>query len=295
MNTKIALLVIYNHRFDRNIKRINDLYKGKFSHVYHIMPFYDGHEKNVIPVYESSFQFQSYIAQAYQHLKQQNFTHYFIVADDMILNPCINENNLWEETGIEQDECFLTGFLILQNRTQGWPHIRNAIEYRVGIPGLEVENILPTREEARSTFKKKGLSTNPVPYNVWKNLYTKKIEKLRLWTKIIRKKPRKLDYPLVGGYSDIFLVTEPSMQNFCTYCGAFAAGGLFVELAIPTAMVLACDKIKTQKDMRLKGRALWTQEDFQILNKYNYSLNSLLNDFPKDLLFLHPIKLSKWK
>ncbi|MBR2165594.1 MAG: hypothetical protein IJ915_03500 [Paludibacteraceae bacterium] len=91
---KIALLIIYNHRYDKNIDRLENLYKGKFSHIYHIMPFYDGNIENVIPVYESSYRFQSYITQAFQHLKDKGFTHYFIVADDMLLNPQINETNL---------------------------------------------------------------------------------------------------------------------------------------------------------------------------------------------------------
>ena len=33
MNTKTALLVIYNHRFDRNIERVRKLYEGRFSHI----------------------------------------------------------------------------------------------------------------------------------------------------------------------------------------------------------------------------------------------------------------------
>lgn len=71
------------------------------------MPFYDGNVENVIPVYESSFRFQSYIAQAYQHLKGKGYTHYFIVADDMILNPQINETNLFELTGIGEHQSYI--------------------------------------------------------------------------------------------------------------------------------------------------------------------------------------------
>lgn len=65
VDMKIALLVLYNHRYDKNIPRIEKLYEGKFSHIFHLMPFYDGDHPNVFPVYESSYYFQSYIAQAY--------------------------------------------------------------------------------------------------------------------------------------------------------------------------------------------------------------------------------------
>ena len=40
---------------------------------------------------------------------------------------------------------------------------------------------------------------------------------------------------------------------------------------------------------------MWTKEDQQFLEKYQNDLNKLLNDFPKEKLYLHPIKLSKWK
>ena len=60
-------------------------------------------------------------------------------------------------------------------------------------------------------------------------------------------------------------------------------------------MVLSARKIITEKDLDLKGKALWTEDDYQILEKYKHNLNTLLEDFPKENLYLHPIKLSKWK
>lgn len=64
---KLALMVIYNHRFDKNIELIEKLYSPSFSNIFHIIPFYDGNKENVIPVYESSYQFEGYISQAYTH------------------------------------------------------------------------------------------------------------------------------------------------------------------------------------------------------------------------------------
>lgn len=97
---KIALFVIYNHRYDKNIPLLDNIYKNRFSNIYHIVPFYDGLAQNVISVYDSSFQFQGYIAQAYQHIKDKGFTHVFVVADDMVINPCITETNLHSITGL---------------------------------------------------------------------------------------------------------------------------------------------------------------------------------------------------
>lgn len=105
---KIALFVVYNHRYDKNIPRIEALYSGRFSNVFHLVPFYDGDKENVIAVYESSYYFQSYIAQAYHRIKNDGYTHYITVADDMIINPAITENNIFEFTKIKAMIYFLT-------------------------------------------------------------------------------------------------------------------------------------------------------------------------------------------
>ena len=126
---KIALLIIYNHRYDNNIPRLQKMYESRFDNIFHIVPFYDGNISNVIPVYENSYQFQGYIAQAYQHIKNQNFTHYYVIADDLILNPNVNKNNLLEKLAINDNECWLTELLIMQERKEPWSHTFNALNY----------------------------------------------------------------------------------------------------------------------------------------------------------------------
>ena len=120
---KIALLVIYNHNYTKNIDRIDNLYKGKFTHVYHLIPFYSGSLDNVIPVYENSYYFQNYIAQAYQKIKDKGFTHYFVVADDMIINPRISQSNVMDILGIPEGYSFISDFIILQELKKPWAHV----------------------------------------------------------------------------------------------------------------------------------------------------------------------------
>lgn len=296
---KTALLIIYNHRFDKNIPRLDALYDGVFSHVYHVVPFYDGAQPNVIPVYESSYRFQSYISQAYTHLKDKGFTHFFVVADDMLLHPSINEHTLWDALGLEPDACFLPCFQSLQRESVGWPWLRTAISWRLRQPGLEVERILPSREEAEQRFRRLGLDVGPIPASAYRRVYqgTKNILRPSFWREVGTWAKRSIatEYPFVGGYSDILLVTAECMERFCTYCGAFAAGGLFVEIAVPTSMVLAADKIRTHKDLKLKYGALWSEQDRAFLEPYKHSLRALQENFPADRMYLHPIKLSQWK
>jgi len=105
---------------------------------------------------------------------------------------------------------------------------------------------------------------------------------------------KSIKYPLARSYSDLFIVSGNSIKDFCRYCGAFAATDLFAELAIPTALALSAEKIVMEKDIQLKGKPIWGAEGYREMEKYGYRLRSLLDDFPKDCLFIHPIKLSKW-
>lgn len=288
---KVALLVVYNHRFDRNIPKIDSLYQGKFSHVYHIIPFYDGDKENVIPVYESSYYFSGYIAQAYTHLRDKGFTHFFVVADDMLLNPAIDENSLWDVLGIGKNDCYIDDLIKFQERKQIWPRTWEAMSWRINPGGVEVEKILPPPEEAVKRFQEKGLPYTSLDFvKAWKSfkLFRKNLKEFY-------KFKRMFDYPLVGAYSDIFLVTADCMQDFCTYCGAFAATNLFVEIAIPTALVLSSNHIKYNKDVKLAGGAMWSDADMEFLKAYNNKLDELIKNYPSDKFYLHPIKLSKWK
>lgn len=288
-------MVVYNHRYDNNIPVVEDLYKKRFKHIFHIVPFYDGDIENVLPVYENSYYFQGYIAQAYQRIKHLGFTHFYVIADDLILNPAINENSLWTELGINENECFCPGFLIMQRRQEYWSHAKDAVEYKPTTRGVEIMKIIPSYEHAKKRFEKFGIPIGKLPMTILNIKPTSFKEKV---FNMIRKKARiknTLDYPLVGGYSDTFLVTADVMPRFVTLCGAFAATKLFVELAIPTAMVLSSDNIVKESETKLKGRAIWTIDELcAIENKYELNLDKLLDSFPDQTMYLHPIKLSKW-
>lgn len=290
MKTKTALLVVYNHRFDKNIVRIREMYSGRFSFVYHIMPFYDGDEPDVIPVFESSYCFSGYISQAYMHLRKMGFTHYFVIADDMILNPCVNENTIWEKIGIDYQDSYIDEIVCFQHGgKRWWRRILDALDYTPNQLGVELKGILPNKEEAQRRFDFHNIPYSPIPRKeLLRN--PKKKDFFKMLTRNC-----ELKYPLVRAYSDILLIPANVMPKFANYCGAFAATRLFVEMAIPTALILSANKIKLAKDVKLQPGAMWFQEDFELLKPYKNSLEKLINEFPENKLYLHPIKLSQWK
>lgn len=304
MRTKIALMVLYNHKFERNIEKVKELYKGKFSHVFQLIPFYEGLDPTVIPVYGSSYYFQAFISQAYARLKSEGYSHYLVVADDMILNPKLTEDNLFSQMGITEHDTFISNLQPLQTMSKRLVWMKNALYYKVKRKGLEIERVLPSQEEANQKFMEWGIPTGPIPIK-----YFFHIQKRGSWLKsllsffrdFINDIPllfhRSLDYPIVKAYSDILLIPAESMSKFSTYCGAFASSDLFVELAVPTSLVLCVEKeyFKTCEDINLDYGAIWTVDEMKDLtSRYGSNLRNLLNDFPKGKLFLHPIKLSKW-
>ena len=295
---KIALFILYNHHYTKNIDRTEELYKGKFSYVYHLIPFYSGDRENVIPVYESSIQFQSYIAQAYQSVKDQGFTHYFVVADDMILNPKIDENNVFEVTGIPEDSAYITDIRDYETNRYEVPLFEKISSW-----GTEVMNILPSKEDAIKVLTEKGM--NVMPSRGYALLYFLHHLLKFDWRKMYHavyyliRKDKPFMYPALWSYSDILLVPSKNMETFATYSGCLAALNIFVEQAIPIALYLSSEKVVLGSQIKLKQitqlYVLGKQGQKGFEDKYQFSLGKLLEDYPKDLFFVHPIKLSKWK
>jgi len=305
MNKKVALVVIYTHRYDKNIPIIEKIYGHKFSHIFHIVPFYNGTKSNVIPVYEHSHHYQGYITQALNAFYDESFEHYFFISDDIIVNPAINENNLQEQLKLGPGDSFLCELISLHQLEKGhnWMRVKNAYEYRTKQFGCEFINELPTYDEALAAFGKVGLDIKPLNFN---QIYGHEKFSLQSVAKkgYLRKAARQikhrntefhLQYPLVGGYSDIFVISGKSIKQFARYCGIFAASKLFHELAIITAMVLATPNIRLGKELDLQGKALWTDEELNELTPFSNNLTKLLANFPAKYFFLHPIKLSQWK
>lgn len=303
----VALIIIYNHQFIRNVELIEAIYRDRFSHIYHLMPFYQGDKENVIPVYENSRYFQGYVPQAIRSFSQPEYRHYIFAADDLMLNPCINEDNYAEHFALEPDSCFLPIFQPLHEVTFCWPRVRDAYEWRLKIDGVEAMDQLPDASSAQARFAHHNLTVAPVRFE---QIYKKPKSANQWWHTFVHDQagfrrlvknwlnPSKtftLPYPLIGGYADLFVVSAACLPLFSHYCGVFTATELFVEVAIPTAMLLAAAKISTEKDCRLRGKALWTADDFKVLQPFNQSFDALERHFPERFLYLHPIKLSAWK
>lgn len=309
----IALAIIYNHRYDKNIPILDDIYKDRFTHVFHIVPFYDGDRENVIPVYEHSFYFQGYIAQASRELKAKgDFEHFMFVGDDVLLHPDLNENNYKEFFKIGKEDTFITFMRdLVETGEKSDLFIMHLAMYfkfpdRPGT-GLEIMNELPSYKEAVKKFEEKGFEE---PYLLPKHVYAlpKRTDfkkhligeyfyrkRYKEVTKLLKQDKVKLSFPIINGFSDLLIIPKTDFSKFAQYCGLFAAARLFVEYAIPTIMILVCKKIVTEADLDKKSLLLWDDDREKFQEKYGASFTKIFNNFPENTLYVHPVKLSKWK
>lgn len=303
-----CLIIVFNHRYDRNIPVLEKIYSSRFSSIFFLVPFYDGNQPNVIPVYESSHYFQSFFAQGYHRFFQPSFTHYIFVGDDCILHPAINQHNLDTTMGLPEGADFLPEIIELHKiKGDPWWHAFKGVDFFNNRKGAEIRKELPSREDAVAKFKEHGVDVQPLTrQNIfgakkprtqkwWQYFAFSRFHYDVKWRKYKKQGRVELPYPIAGSYSDVLVITKESIFDFCRYCGILAAAGLFVEIAIPTALLLSANKIAGEKDLRLKGKALWTPEEIaEVETLFGRSLKSLMAGFPEGQLFYHPIKLSKW-
>lgn len=326
MANNAALIIVFNHRYDKNIPLLESIYEDRFSNIYYLVPFYDGDRQNVIPVYESSFHFEGYFAQGFRQYFREEYEHYLFVADDLLLHPSVNETNYKEWFGLSSDASFIPEVFLLHDLPNNdtvrfipssvkngkvtkwyWWRLKQLIWYQHGSEGIETGKEMPTAIEAQKTIEQHGYKPQPLKvedvFGTARSFADRKTWKQ--WIKyflnrIIYRKGFELPYPVVGSYSDLVIVAGSSIKKFNHFCGVFAANGLFVEFAVPTALLLSSKKVVTEPELGKRGAIYWpytpaeTEHFKKALQPYHNNLASLLTNFPKDTLYIHPIKLSKW-
>lgn len=322
MEGKVALIFVFNHKYDRNIDILEKLYQHRFSNIYHLVPFYEGDRKNVIPVYESSQHFQGYLAQGYKQYFKEAYEHYFFIGDDLILNPEINENNYKEHFHLTENASYIPEIHSLHHLTNNdtlrflpvksitgekrwhWCKIKELVEnYEHQSYGVENADEIPSYLHAKAMIQKHGYDVKAVTYqDLYGDVFPLTSATVKYAAHLTSYfKSFELAYPVVGSYSDIVIVSKSSINKFCHYCGVFATNKLFVEFAIPTSLLLASENVVTEKEIGRRGSIYWLYTKPEIdkynadMKPYNQNLSALMEHFPTDKLYIHPIKLSKWK
>lgn len=310
---KVCLIVIYNHNYERNIPIIRRVYEKRFSRVYHVMPFYRGADPDVIGVYENSYQFSGYVAQAASRFVDSSFSHYFFVADDVMLPPDINEDNIYDRMHLDEH----TGFLPIIRPIDAealvkWPFaIATYMHFLSGGNACEWQRFLPAADDAQRVLEKHGVgfewAVTMRQFKMAQHLVRPVCASPYLCQRIPflgwivnlfgAFKSGEKAYPLVHGFSDVMAVPADAIAQFVHMCGVFAAARVFVEVAMPMSLLFSCDKVVTLKDLGLRGvdGNKGADDRMQVGERYGFDYRRLQDGYPKNCLFVHPVKLSKWK
>lgn len=317
----VDLVIIYNHKFESNVAKLEKLYRGRFHQIWHLMPFYQGDGPNVIPVYDGSYTFQGFVAHAHRRLMESGAESYLFVGDDLLLDPGINQNNIHHALQLPRGAAYISSFYDLSQGefSRGVTEARQA---SLSQRGLQIHGELPPKEEALRLIRRHSPVKSMIlqkysplapPYvhpilpnlrtnwNVWKGRVWHRREQLLCWSR-----PIEMTYPFVGGYADIFLCPRDTLPAFAHVCGVFAAARVFVEIALPTALALTNERISTEATGAKSGFDVWFPPPTwgemikrkktvdEIESVAGRSLERLAEAWPSDTLFIHPMKLSKW-
>ena len=294
----ICLSFVFNHQYEKNIPKLKEIYKDRFSNIRYLSPFsHWNRDGDIIPIYETSIHFQGYFAQAYSHLPK-NFDYYVFCADDLILNPKINEKNI-----IQNLNCHKAGYIKYLNpiweHSFAWHKFSECLSFPDEKNPIPHEQLLPKREHILKLYKKQGIEyRNLALHNFWgvhnKGLsFERLIEGLKYILRYGLKRYSHL--PLLEGYSDLIVIPKDNLKLFCHYCGIFAAMNLWVDAAIATSMVLSCEKITQEHENELRGKEFWNPIDAsKAISKAEGKIEKLSNIFSDEVSYIHPIKLSKF-
>ncbi len=292
-----CLVLIFNHRYEANLPVLRKIYGDRFSKLLFLMPFSRSREPDVIGVAGNSYEFNLFVSQAAETLSRQDCSHFVFAGDDLLLNPILDETNLLEALELGPEDGHIRRLRTIHDYGE-WVHSLNGFYAMRNTAGVEWQDILPNFDDACTRLRRHGIDLGDLVVrsetkrDCWKLAHHLAHHYCRQFP--YDDHPEQLVYPLVGSYSDFFVLPKGSLEEFALYSGVFAACRLFAEIAIPTALALAVDSIKTLTGPKFsQGLPIWQGMD-EIGSRCGHSIQALFAEH-RDRLYIHPVKLSRWK
>ncbi|TAE86071.1 MAG: hypothetical protein EAZ71_06875 [Verrucomicrobia bacterium] len=331
----VCLVVIYNHNYERNIEKIERLYKGKFSDVYHLMPFYQGDSPRVIGVYDSSHQFNNYITQAYDRLASKCYSHFIFVADDMIIRQDLNECNILEKLNVGPNSAFVPFLRVIDNKSFfTWPWaLKQVGKLNFPTPACEFRKFMPDLETARRLLERHGIDwrqgytrsvlvhalrgcISPFPMQLMRSYLSSSILALRFkltrafrgffgrkvgWEDFIEENAKRIakrgeEPEYPLLWAYVDMFVLPA-SRFKEFChmSGVLAGGRVMVEVAIPTAMAFTVDHIVQSDAGDMLDGRFEGSPQEIFERNHGSVSSLIKNWKEGVLFYHPIKLSQWK
>ena len=315
---KTALVVIYNHHFPVNVDKIEKIYGERFDKIFHVMPFYEGDDDRIIPIYENSYQFQGYIAQAVDKFYSDEYEYFAFMGDDVLLNPNLSNKTIEDVLKVDKD----TGYIARNIKSMTLGHVETRKWILPSIANYlhcedkeAIDKLLPSPQEIAKKYEKLGLSCKIFDENAFNYLFDyMKIQpfwnffyKIRFGNlefdlaKIFEQYEKNATLPLKPlipfslGFSDFFVLPKRYIKDFVRICGIFAHARIFVEVAIPTTMVILLDKISLPQDLNQVVVNYNTKEArAELVERHGGSIKHIMENWEQENILVHPVKYSQW-
>lgn len=299
----VCLVFIFNHKYEQNIEKLRRIYKNRFSTMRFIVPFYNGNpDKEIISVYESSYYFEGYYIQTLYKLMEIDVDFFLFIADDLILNPHINEANFRDYFGLHGlKKCYLNEINMLNSSGGiGWMHsMYSSLPFFT--KGVLWQRELPPYDEAMTRFEQFFGQSYKEKYDeqfFYTGRETDNIAELVQTFYENNKNSFDIPYPMAKGYSDVLIIRKDDLSDFSHMCGIFSSMDVFAEIAIPTSLVLLFrrDEVTHLVDTTYTAKLLWFDYTFfsKVADDYKHDFSAFYNEWNDDWLYVHPIKLSEW-
>jgi hypothetical protein len=301
----IALCIIYNHSFIKNVEVLDRLYSSSFDRILHIVPNHRSVQKDILTAYRSSHVFQGYLADNRSTIEALGADYIVFAADDCLLNcRCIVDE---VTVGIDRAQAsgFFPGFAgpLAAPSAWKWAHTLPAVSRFFGSPKLANPQIegwldcLPDLERARSALGRYDAAELRLERPTSDDLANySAIDRANVTALFGEALAIELPFPFVRGLADFGVLHKDYVAEFLHYCGVFSSLNLWVEVAIPTAAALLDKKLVFAKDLGLKFDWDWSDprrsprwpQPTELRDVYR-----MVEEMPRDLLFRHPVKLSE--
>lgn len=311
----VSALFLFNSRFEPNVPVLDELYRERFSRRRYIMPFATKRQDNVIPVREVGWYFSGHLAQAADAFIEPDVTHYVVISDDLFVNPTVNEHNFLDKLGISERSAWITSLAVTDSLRNNWEWAADAAYHFRRMSATDAFRLLPPPAEAMARYQRLGLSParSPMPRTAADLRFafgTLPRNSRAIFMESLTMLGKPSPFPSLAGYSDFLVIPAHAIREFTFWCGVFAALNIFAEVAVPTALALSCEEITTElvvgdhfahptaqrrADAPLEGQILNFAETEALGDRLGWRRSRLIDEFPKEWLYVHPIKFSRWK